>query len=136
MPTWAAHELTFSQMRLLLLLGKRGPSPISRVAEWLGVGMPTASGALDRLERHGLVERRHRQDDRRVVECGLTEAGRELVDQITGMQAEVLHRFLDVMNEDELADMARLITVVAERVGVSIEPDEEPQPTPSKGVNP
>src|SRR5512141_3165661 len=68
-PAWVAQELTFSQTRLLFLLGKHGPSPISHVADWLGVGMPTASGAIDRLERHGLVGRHHRRDDRRVVEC-------------------------------------------------------------------
>lgn len=116
MPQWAAHELTFSQMRLLFLLGKNGPSPVSHVAEWLGVGMPTASGAIDRLERHGLVARRHRRDDRRVVECFLTEDGRHLLDQISGMRLEGLTRFFDVLNDQELGEMARLVTIVSERV--------------------
>ncbi len=114
--SWVAHELTFSQIRLLFLLGKHGPSPISRVAEWLGVGMPTASGAIDRLERHGLVTRQHRSDDRRVVECGLTDVGRKLIDEISGMRLEMMRRFLEVLTDDELADIARLITIVSERV--------------------
>ncbi len=116
MPAWVAHELTFSQTRLLFLLGKHGPSPISHVAEWLGVGMPTASGAIDRLERHGLVIRNHRRDDRRVVECVLTNEGRSLLDQISGMRLEGLTRFFDVLNDQELGEMARLVTIVSERV--------------------
>jgi DNA-binding MarR family transcriptional regulator len=79
-PDWAAQELTFGQVRLLFLLSKHGPSPMSHIAEWLGVGLPTASGTVERVERHGLVERRHRVDDRRVVECLLTVAGREILE--------------------------------------------------------
>jgi DNA-binding MarR family transcriptional regulator len=114
-PEWAAQELTFGQMRLLFLLSKHGPSPMSRIAEWLGVGLPTASGTVDRVERHGLVERRHRVDDRRVVECQLTGAGRELLEEIAGMQRNVLRRTLGVLSEDELRELARLISIVLER---------------------
>ena len=128
-PEWVAHELTFSQTRLLFLLGKHGPSPISHVAEWLGVGMPTASGAIDRLERHGLVTRHHRQDDRRVVECLLTQGGRELLDQIGGMRLEMLRRFLDVLNDDELAEMARLITIVCQRARAHLAEGSSPRAT-------
>jgi DNA-binding MarR family transcriptional regulator len=114
-PGWAAQELTFGQMRLLFLLSKHGPSPMSHIAEWLGVGLPTASGTVERVERHGLVERRHRVDDRRVVECQLTVAGRELLEEITGMQRGVLRRTLGVLSGDELRELARLISIVVER---------------------
>ena len=131
-PEWVAHELTFSQTRLLFLLGKNGPSPISHVAEWLGVGMPTASGAIDRLERHGLVTRHHRRDDRRVVECVLTDDGRDLLDQINGMRLEGLNRFFAVLNDKELAEMARLITIVSERIRRQLE--EGPNQANSAGT--
>ena len=114
-PDWAAQELTFGQMRLLFLLSKHGPSPMSHIAEWLGVGLPTASGTVERVERHGLVERRHRVDDRRVVECQLTVAGRELLEEIAGMQRDVLRRTLGVLTGDELRELVRLISIVAER---------------------
>lgn len=114
-PACFEQELTFGQMRLLFLLSKHGPSPMSRIAEWLGVGLPTVSGAVERVERHGLVERQHRLDDRRVVDCHLTDAGRTLIDDISGMRLEMMRRFLGVLNEEELADMARLVNIVMER---------------------
>ena len=114
-PEWVAQELTFGQMRLLFLLSKHGPSPMSHIAEWLGVGLPTASGNVERVERHGLVARQHRLDDRRVVDCQLTDAGLHLIDEISGMRLEMMRRFLGVLTEDELAEMARLITLVLER---------------------
>ena len=114
-PDWAEQELTFGQMRLLFLLGKHGPSPMSRIAEWLGVGLPTASGIVERVERHGLVARQHRVDDRRVVDCQLTDTGRRLIDQIYGMRLEMMRQFLSVLNEEELAQMAGLLRIVLER---------------------
>jgi len=114
-PEWAAQELTFGQVRLLFLLSKHGPSPMSRIAEWLGVGLPAASGTVERVERHGLVERRHRVDDRRVVECQLTAAGQELLDEIAGMHRHVLRQTLCVLTGDELSELARLMSIVLER---------------------
>jgi DNA-binding MarR family transcriptional regulator len=114
-PDWAAQELTFGQMRLLFLLGKHGPSPIGHVAEWLGVGLPAASGTVDRVERHGLVERRHRLDDRRTVDCHLTPAGRGLLEGVTGLHREVLRATLGVLSPAELAELRRLIGLVVER---------------------
>jgi DNA-binding MarR family transcriptional regulator len=114
-PEWVAEELTFGQMRLLFLLAKRGPSPVSRVAEWLGVGLPAASGIVDRVERHGLVTRQHRLDDRRVVECDLTDKGRQLMEQIAGMRTQVLRRTLGVLDDAELAELGRIMKIVLER---------------------
>ncbi|MGA3030365.1 MAG: MarR family transcriptional regulator [Candidatus Limnocylindrales bacterium] len=120
LPAWVEQELTFGQMRLLFLLSKHGPSPMSRIAEWLGVGLPTVSGAVERVERHGLVERRHRLDDRRVVDCHLTDAGRGLIDEISGMRLEMMRRFLGVLNDEELVEMARLVNIVLERAKASM----------------
>ena len=115
-PEWVAQELTFSQMRLLFLLSRNGPAPMSRIAEWLGVGLPTASGTVERVERHGLVSRQHRLDDRRIVECGLTEAGRHLIDEISGTRLEMMRKVLGVLNGEELAQMAGLITTMVARI--------------------
>jgi DNA-binding MarR family transcriptional regulator len=115
-PDWVAEELTFGQTRLLFLLSKNGPSPVSRVAEWLGVGMPAASGIVDRVERHGLVERQHRMDDRRVVECNLTDKGRQLIEQISGMRTEVFRRTIGVLDDEELAELGRIMKIVLERL--------------------
>jgi len=45
----------------------------------------------------------------------LTDAGRRLIEEISGMRLEMMRRFLGVLKEDELADMARLIAIVLER---------------------
>ncbi len=115
-PGWVGQELTFAQMRLLFLLQRNGPAPVSRVAEWFGVGLPAASGIIDRVEKHGLLERHHRLDDRRVVECDLTESGRQLIDEMSGLQRRLMRQLLSVLSEDELEEFARLIKTVRDRV--------------------
>jgi DNA-binding MarR family transcriptional regulator len=114
-PGWVGQDLTFGQMRLLFLLSKNGPSPMSHVADWLGVGLPAASGIVERVERHGLVTRQHRSDDRRVVECILTDGGRRLIEEISGLRREILRQTLGVLSDQELAQLARLISIVLER---------------------
>ncbi len=114
-PTWLAQELTFGQLRLLFLLWQHGPAPMSRVADWLGVGMPAASGIVDRVERHGLATRHHRPDDRRIVECHLTDAGRALVGDITGRQMETMRRILELLTRDELVQLDRIVEAVVAR---------------------
>jgi DNA-binding MarR family transcriptional regulator len=89
---------------------------MSRVAEWLGVALPTASGAVERVERHGLVARQHRLDDRRVVECGLTDEGRRLIDEMSGARLRMMRQVLDVLTDDELAEMARLTSLMVDRL--------------------
>jgi DNA-binding MarR family transcriptional regulator len=114
-PEWAGRELTFGQMRLVFLLSRHGPVPMSRVAEWVGGGLPAATGTVERLERHGLVERRHRTDDRRVVECALSAAGRELIGEITGFQRRTLRETLAVLEPAELEQLRGLVALVVER---------------------
>ena len=43
-------------------------------------------------------------DDRRVVECTLTDQGRQLIEEIGGMRREMLRHTLGVLSEEELAD--------------------------------
>ncbi len=98
---------------------------MGRVAEWLGVGLPAASGIVDRVERHGLLERRRRDDDRRVVECALTGKGRALLDEIAGMRREIMRQTLEGLSDDDLAELSRLARkLTASLEGQSLVPDK------------
>ena len=72
-PPPPARDLTMGQIRLLFLLRRGGPQPMGRIADVFDLSSTAATGFVARVERHGLVERHHRSDDRRIVECALTE---------------------------------------------------------------
>lgn len=116
-PPWLDQELTFSQLRVLYLLSEHGPIPMSRLAEFLDVTPATATGVIERLEKRGLAERSHRDDDRRVVECGLSAAGREMVGSATGARRDQMRRWLSVLTSDELDQLDRLLSNVIARLG-------------------
>jgi DNA-binding MarR family transcriptional regulator len=120
-PPWLAHELTFSQVRVLFLLREQGPMPMSRLAEILGVTSATASGIVERIERRGLVERLHRAEDRRVVECALTEQGERITREMAGARLDAFRQMLAVLTPAELAQFDRLLTLVAERLAARAE---------------
>jgi DNA-binding MarR family transcriptional regulator len=71
------HERSISMAHVFLMtmLDKHGPLPMTRVAELLGSGLPTATGLVGRMEERGLVRRDHDTKDRRVVFVNLTDAG-------------------------------------------------------------
>lgn len=114
-PPWASHDLTFGQLRLLFVM-QSGAISIGRLAEMLGVTDATASEIVDRLVRRGLATRNHRPDDRRVVECVLSEDGARLLAEVGGARREVLRRALAVLEPDELAQFDGLLRTIAERL--------------------
>ncbi len=114
-PGWMAQDLTLAQVRTLFLIAHKAPLPMGRIAEILGVSVASASGIVERLERHDLVMREHRTDDRRVVECVPSDAGRSLIDEMSGHRDQMARRALAVLAPDELAEFHRLICLIADR---------------------
>jgi DNA-binding MarR family transcriptional regulator len=126
-PSWANTDLTFGQLRLLFTLSQSGPVSIGQLADRLGVADATASEFVDRLERRGLATRSHRADDRRVVECGVSEQGAMLLSEIAGARREALRRVLALLTQEELADFDRLVRVVSVRLAAAAS-DAGPKP--------
>jgi len=114
-PGWMAQDLTLAQVRTLFLIAHKAPLPMGRIAEILGVSVASASGIVERLERHDLVVREHRTDDRRVVECVPSDTGRSLIDEMSGHRDQMARRALAVRAPDELAEFHRLICLIADR---------------------
>ena len=114
-PGWMAQDLTLAQVRTLFLIAHKAPLPMGRIAEILGVSVASASGIVERLERHDLVVREHRTDDRRVVECVPSDTGRSLIDEMSGHRDQMARRALAVLTPDELAEFHRLICLIADR---------------------
>lgn len=118
-PEWVSNELTFGQLRLLFVLGESGPVSIGRLADMLGVADATASEFVDRVERRGLVVRVHRADDRRVVDCGLSEDGLRLLGQIEIERQTAMRRVLELLTPAELSQFDQLLQIMAERLSAA-----------------
>src|SRR5579871_3766444 len=71
--------LSLPQYRVLSLLDA-GPTISSALADRLAVRPPSVTSVVDGLVGRGLVERTHREDDRRRVSHVLTTAGRAILE--------------------------------------------------------
>jgi DNA-binding MarR family transcriptional regulator len=70
-----ARQISMAHLFLMTMIEKQGPMPMTRVAELVGSGLPTATGIVSRMEERGLVRREHDTRDRRVVLVSLTDEG-------------------------------------------------------------
>jgi MarR family transcriptional repressor of emrRAB len=100
----APHGVSWPQVLSLLVLDDE-PAPLSatRLVERLGLGRTAMTSVVDRLERHGWVERRPSARDRRVTDLYLTDAGHKLAEEIRPLMRAALDRLLAGLPARELA---------------------------------
>ena len=73
------HDLTHAGFVLLMTVWVTGPRETRELAAVLRVTKGAIVGAVNTLERRGLVQRDRTLSDRRLVRVELTDAGRELI---------------------------------------------------------
>jgi DNA-binding MarR family transcriptional regulator len=108
-----AHDLTLGQLRLFYLIRRRGPLQMGQISDLFGIGQAATSGFVERIERRGFIERRHRAGDRRIVECGLTRTGEVLLDELSGMQMHSVETTLAALTGAELSTLKDLLERMA-----------------------
>jgi DNA-binding MarR family transcriptional regulator len=113
------HERSISMAHVFLMsmIDKHGAVPMTRVAELLGSGLPTATGLVSRMEERGLVRRDHDTKDRRVVLVSLTDAGaaeiRDLHETRQRRMAAAITHLSPTEQTDLLAAIRSLRTALA-----------------------
>lgn len=84
--------LTHPQYLVLLALWEDSPRTLGDLAEELAMEPATLSPLVKRLEAQGRVTRGRRADDERVLEIGLTDAGRELREAAVRVPQQIMAR--------------------------------------------
>jgi DNA-binding MarR family transcriptional regulator len=99
--------LSLIHLNVLIELETGGPMSMGRLAEVLEVSVASATGIVDRMEKRGFVERRHDEEDRRVVLVHMTQAGRDVFTSIEERRREGLGKLLESLTEDELTGLLK-----------------------------
>jgi DNA-binding MarR family transcriptional regulator len=121
-PLLEAVGLTYSQYTVMLVLWEHGTVTLGRLGEQLYLDSGTLSPLLKRLEAQGVVTRRRRRDDERIVEIRLTTAGAELEAKAQAVQGRVEEA--TGLTELELATLRDDLQRLAARLrAVEIEPE-------------
>ena len=103
-------ELTMPQVKALLVVVDCGQASGSQLARSLGVGLPSVTRLIDRLEQHGLIARREDAEDRRVTWILPTVAGQQLVESLDSYKREALDGLLAHLGVEQLHEVQRAFT--------------------------
>lgn len=109
-------QVTLPQYRALVVLASHERLRPVDLADALDVSPSTATRMCDRLVRKELVERVHRDSDRREVELRLSIEGRSLVSEVTTRRRRELRRVLariPAEQQQHLIDALRVFNAAA-----------------------
>jgi DNA-binding MarR family transcriptional regulator len=102
------HELTHAGFVLLMTLWITGPRETRELASVLRVTKGAIVGAVNTLERRGLVRRIRSEADRRLVTVELTDEGDALISRVQRDWHELEREVTDVLTTDEKQTLAAL----------------------------
>lgn len=102
MRRWHHGALSLIHLNVLSALEVDGPLSMSAVADALDVSIASATGIVDRMEKRGLVERRHATEDRRVVEVHPTPQGLAVIREMESEMRAHMARVMDELTDAEL----------------------------------
>ena len=114
-PYFAQHGISASQWAVLRALsrweeaGQMDGMRLTDLSEWLLVKPPSVTGAIDRLQRMGLVSRKASRDDQRAKLVSLSISGRKLVQRVCEGHAQQVQRVLAALNVGEQQELHRLL---------------------------
>jgi DNA-binding MarR family transcriptional regulator len=104
---WHHGSFSLIHLNVLTMLDEEGPDSMSHLAEALDVSVASMTGIVDRMEKRGLVERRHEGKDRRVVLVYPTDAGRDVFGEIDQRRRMGLGKLLERLSAEELEGLLK-----------------------------
>jgi DNA-binding MarR family transcriptional regulator len=111
---------------LAVIEGAGGPIPTGEVTAKMHITTATMTSVLDTLERGGFIVRTADPTDRRRVLVDVTDAAREVLDQLLPLVAQTTTLVAAAIDDTEIEQLLHSLGVVLE--GIASVPDELPRP--------
>lgn len=111
-----AHGLTYPRARALWRLAERPDMAQAELACELELEQATMVRLLDRMEEHGLIERRSSPHDRRVKLIALTPHGEEQATMVRSIANQMRQEVFADIDMDDLRGLTQLLQAVTGRV--------------------
>ncbi|HXT00042.1 MAG TPA: MarR family transcriptional regulator [Elusimicrobiota bacterium] len=112
----AREALSAQEIKVLSTLGRHEHCIMSKIAERICLSLSGVTGLIDRLVAKKLVARDRSSEDRRVVQVGLTEEGRELHSSVMESQVEFARGALKTLSAAEQDELLALLGKISDRI--------------------
>jgi DNA-binding MarR family transcriptional regulator len=109
-------DLSFTQVKMILLLEDRGELSVKDVAGALNLSLPAASRAIDGLANRGLVDRREDEADRRSKIVSLRPGGRQIGEAMIASRQATYEEFAAGLPDDERTALHTALLPILERI--------------------
>lgn len=116
------HGISSSMWFVLRVLWEREGLTQSEIGSELGLGQPAVVSVLDRLERHGLIERRRNAEDRRKVNVHLAPSGLALRNSLSPVANEVNEVAVSKLSRDEIVTLWGLLDRIIDALDQDVTP--------------
>jgi DNA-binding MarR family transcriptional regulator len=100
-PDNLSHNPMGSDFKVMGILMRHGPLPMSKIGVWLGISKPNMTAIINKLIAEGRVERREDPKDRRIVEVALTAEGKKHMEQCWKEGRESVRVKLSALSDEE-----------------------------------
>ncbi len=111
------ERVTLPQFRMLVVLDTYQEMKLVALAERLSVNPSTAMRMVERLTTAGLVDRRVNPASRREILLRLTDAGRQLVNEVTARRRREVSAIVAAMSPDERRGLVTALRAFTEAGG-------------------
>lgn len=105
------------QANVLSVLWLEGPMTIGELQSTLALGSSTLTGAVDRMEKAGLLKRAAVSGDRRAVRLEPASWPAKKKEQLLTTLTETEKRCFDALTSGERKELVRLLTKAIDSVG-------------------
>lgn len=125
------HGVTLGMWYYLRALWSEDGLTQSELSRRIGTMEPTTLGAIQAMERSGLVRRVRSKDDRRKVHIHLTKKGRELERMLMPLAVEVVETSVAGLSPEDIHRLLQSLksirnNIEAGQVGIAASDEEDP----------
>lgn len=107
-------DLTYPQYLVMMVLWENDGLPVNHIGEKLYLDSGTLTPLLKRLEAKGLIIRKRKKEDERVVEVFITESGKSLQSKACEIP-EKMYRKLD-LSQEEWLDLKKSVQKILTKI--------------------
>ncbi|TFE24564.1 MarR family transcriptional regulator [Cohnella luojiensis] len=98
-----------TEFGVLELLYHKGPQPLQQIGGKVLMSSGNITYVMDKLEEKNLVKRRASLEDRRLIFAEITDAGKNLMEEVFPKHAEVIARSVNGLTAEEKKIASKLL---------------------------